>query len=508
MNTRFHPSAFHSLFLVATAALTAALAAVPSTGCSFLTMKELCITSFRPEKELLPAIDGVEVEAEFSGVMNRASAEEAFSLTADGGEVYGRFRWPNGTTLRFEPHAPLCEEYEYLLRIGTGAEDENGNSLSAPFVHRFSAKEDFTRPRVKTARPGHGSTVEDLRAPVVLEFDEAMSQESVTAAFSLTPALRGCFKWDGGGTVFSFFPLEPYRNGEEYTVRLSSEAADRCGNRITAEWELRFSAGIDRSPPQVLSVSDGTGDVVLAHDSPDDGEYTRTTGWEREHPFVLRFSEPVNRSSAEAAIEISPPVYPRFGWPEPESDTLRLTPEEPLEWGREYVLTVGEDLRDLGGNCLEHGLRYPFLTDGPRSRPPQITEAWFFTDPAVPEGDSVTHGQQISLEPYDGGERGWFDLYVRCAQGARMDPFAVMEQVSLGITGEAADAVMIAVEEGDVSPAPYRVPGEDESLIRLVLDIENRPGPGILTLTVYGEACDTLGNPMGEDWTLRLNTVD
>ena len=78
-----------------------------------------------------------EVSVGFSEPMDRASAEQAFSLQRDGGAaVAGSFSW-SGETLTFRPSQPLARRAAYRITVAGSATDVAGNRLSSSTTGRF-----------------------------------------------------------------------------------------------------------------------------------------------------------------------------------------------------------------------------------------------------------------------------------------------------------------------------------------------------------------------------------
>ncbi len=85
------------------------------------------------------------------------------------------------------------------------------------------------------------------------------------------------------------------------------------------------------------------------------------------------FTEPMNRSSVVAALQVNPALSYHVDW---VSDThLRIVFDAPLQPGTQYVVTIGAGALDLQGMALAGAYRYAF-TSTPSPSPASIPWAW------------------------------------------------------------------------------------------------------------------------------------
>ncbi|MBX3005667.1 MAG: Ig-like domain-containing protein [Anaerolineales bacterium] len=97
---------------------------------------------------------------------------------------------------------------------------------------------DHVGARVLRSSPAPGSQVA-ARAPVVIEFAQAMDTASVESGFSIQPATPGEFIWEGD--TLRFIPRTPWQIGAEYQVQLAAGVRDQRGQRLLRPVELAFS---------------------------------------------------------------------------------------------------------------------------------------------------------------------------------------------------------------------------------------------------------------------------
>jgi hypothetical protein len=110
----------------------------------------------------------------------------------------------------------------------------------------------------------------------------------------------------------------------------------------------------------VASTVDGRAPTVdrigLTHHLSADAEVALTTT-----SIEVVFSETVDRSSAEAAFSIQPATDGAFSW---SAATLTFTPAERLPLETDFVVSVGEGVRDAAGNVMTEPVELAFVTVG------------------------------------------------------------------------------------------------------------------------------------------------
>lgn len=98
-------------------------------------------------------------------------------------------------------------------------------------------------------------------------------------------------------------------------------------------------------PPQVV------------YTSPAPGEETTLDG-----AITIRFDQPMNQESVEAAFELEPAAGGSFSWPRP--DTVIFTPRSNLERQQSYKLRIAETARSANGMALQDPADFQLQTVG------------------------------------------------------------------------------------------------------------------------------------------------
>ena len=76
---------------------------------------------------------------------------------------------------------------------------------------------------------------------IMVTFSEAMDQDSVRAAFSISPAVAGTLSWKGESTSLVFTPATFFASGTEYTITVAATAADLAGYALASSYSWSFT---------------------------------------------------------------------------------------------------------------------------------------------------------------------------------------------------------------------------------------------------------------------------
>jgi hypothetical protein len=498
---------------------TAALSAVGAlsitlVSCALFFPRAITVARWSPVSAR-PDVAGIETWVEFSAPVDMTKAEQAFTLTEDGGPMAGRFSWA-ANRLVFEPLKAISTGKSYEMTVGASVEDARGVSLDKEFRFSFTTRSDASRPEVLSVTPGPGAVIDDRFTVVTLEFSEGIDVTTFMRAFSLSPDAAGVLSWSQDRTRCEFTPAAPYEWQTEYVVRLADALADADGNRLAEKWESRFFVGSDRVAPrlqEVRSVQGGTpGSPTLAPDDPAAPGLEVTGGWECAWGFRLTFNEQVSRTSVEQSLLLEP----GFGFAiEPAADaavSFVLEPTERLAWDTVYTLAVRAGVEDMSGNTTTDAVVFHFRTDAGRSRPPMVAAVRFRgtplsepaaavdLDPAVPFAALPIGAEHF---PVAVAEATWFDLQLRLADTAGLDLLSVMEHFSIQETNGCLSIRATALQTGGFDdPQPQAVAGAVP--VRIHVTIVNAVESGTITLGLSEGFADSLGNPTAAAWRLPL----
>jgi hypothetical protein len=214
---------------------------------------------------------------------------------------------------------------------------------------------DGTPPDMLSTTPANAAVGVSLRPEIAITFDEPMNESSVEDAFAFTDGItvwtmdNGSGSWSSGILIYGpntliFTPDFDLEHGTEYTVSVGSGAKDLAGNDMApTSWSFTVELEPDITPPSISTVS-LTGDNVEVTDS-----------------MTITFSEPMNHSSVENAISVTPGVtITDYTW---SGNTLTITFSSDLDPETDYTLTVGTTATDSSGNQLDEPYTASFTTE-------------------------------------------------------------------------------------------------------------------------------------------------
>ena len=142
-------------------------------------------------------------------------------------------------------------------------------------------------------------------------------------------------------------------------------------------------------------------------------------------PIGLTFDQPMDRDSVEAAFVISPTVEGAFTWS--DERTVLFTPEEELERGLRYQVSVAEKAQNVEGKPLEEPVAFEFGTvgylavsqvmpaDGSDELDPDMTVTVVFDRPVVPLTAINRQGElpePLTFLPPVRGEGQWLNTSI------------------------------------------------------------------------------------------------
>lgn len=219
---------------------------------TFTTAASVSDTTAPTLTAVIPANGAAEVEVTqnvvltFSEPMNKTSVEGAFSLTTDSGSVRGFFSWDtDARTIVFTPFDVLEYAKTHTVAIASGAKDLSGNAIAAAQSFVFSTKDvdDTTPPYVTDSYPSDGESNLSIYSIIMVGFSEQMDSASTAQAFSLSSSygtVPGSIQWSEKSSALVFAPSAHLVPSTEYTITVSTEAADIFGNHASQPFMSSF----------------------------------------------------------------------------------------------------------------------------------------------------------------------------------------------------------------------------------------------------------------------------
>lgn len=223
----------------------------------------------------------------------------------------------------------------YTISV-SGAEDLVGHQMISDTSHTFVI--DTTSP-TKVDNTPTGTDI-PVTTTISVTFNEAMDTASVENAFSFSDGTNtwtisdGSASWSDNTMIFT--PDSELNYNTQYTVTVRTEAKDLAGNTPSSSYTWSFTTIAhepDTIPPTVVSTSLIGKDVEVTN------------------KLTITFSEPMDRTSVENSISVSPDMkISGFQW---DGNNLTITFSSYLKPDTEYTVNIGTGAKDSSGNALE-----------------------------------------------------------------------------------------------------------------------------------------------------------
>ena len=276
------------------------------------------------------------ITVSFSEVMNKSSAESAFSAVPN--IQGGSFSWI-GNNMTYTPITNLAFNTTYNVTIGIGAKDLYGNNMSSQYQWQFTTKDqDLTPPSVIGNSP-NGTNI-SVAARITVNFSEEMNQSTVISSFSTNPLTTGSFSWIGNNVTYT--PVSNLAYNTTYNVIIGTGAKDLADNNMSSAYSWPFTTIPDTMPPLVIgNTPNGTNVPALSS-------------------INVTFNEAMDKLSAQSAFSTFPVISGgNFSW---NGNSMIYTPTSNLAYNTIYNVTVGTGAKDLAGNNLAASYTWQFTT--------------------------------------------------------------------------------------------------------------------------------------------------
>lgn len=207
----------------------------------------------------------------------------------------------------------------------------------------------YNHPVTVVSQPAQPGTIVALDEPIVVTFSTPMNRTRAEQALRLTPEQPISLYWEADDTVLRIAPAALWRAEQSYTVTFTPEL--RSATLATVEpWQLVFTTRA------VLRV---------AHLYPTNlaSEIDPAT------PIVVRFTQQmvprsrVHTTLAIPLIQVTPALLSTQTWL--DTRTVLVRPQQPLEPGKQYRITVPAAATDAVGRKLGQPVIHDFTTTAP-----------------------------------------------------------------------------------------------------------------------------------------------
>ena len=274
----------------------------------------------------------------------------------------GRGEWLNTSIYVFRPAQALLAGVAYRGTVAAGLKDTTGAVLKEDYVWTFSV----AAPIVKKFNPSQTIDV-DLRQPISVTFSQKMDHASAEAAFSITPAVKGSFRWaneaptsEGGpaparlpegqpalaqtGEVMGFWPDALYPRNTSYSVSVKAGARGRAGAGTQNNAGITFRTLLD---------------LAIQSTRPANG----ATNWAPGSGVQARFTSPVLPETVMPNVRFEPPISLTRVYSYYNQFDRTFVINGPFAPSKRYTVTFGAAIADKYGQTLGRDAQISFTTD-------------------------------------------------------------------------------------------------------------------------------------------------
>lgn len=410
-----------------------------------------------------PSVKKVEIREQrcvmifFSCDMEKSLTEKAFVMKKNREKTEGSFTW-EGNVLCYSPLGGIRERCSYLIEISAMAEDTLGNSLVKDFVYSFSTKEKECGFCVESAGFNGGNAEFTFSSPV--------DRGSLYGTFSIFPSADGSLVFRDDDSSVSFVPYRELTAGTAYTVSMEQQLCDIYGNALREKYEFVFSVPTEEEV-SLVRIETASGN------SPEQ--------MEKDDALVLVFSGPADRAAVRKSISISP--YTSFSCRWNSSNTeCRIGFDRPLVYGSRLDIKVLDE-------------SFVLFVKGENSVPPTVESISYY--------DNYTAGSIIPLSYggsmiFESTEKGCFEFEFSTAPTASVIMADFLQNLEIRVTSGDMRVKLLRAENRS-SPG--------KNIIRVYCSITAGTKSSVLSFIVDGDFSDSLGNKLGEDFVMRINSL-
>jgi N-acetylneuraminic acid mutarotase len=176
----------------------------------------------------------------FDTGMDESATQRAISSNPS---ITGRFRWDSTSkVVTWDPDSNLIPNMKYTVKIETEARSSAGKPLLHPYLFDFTtgSAADTTPPVVVSTYPKDGDTDVPLNIKITITFSEGMHKTITEGAIMLS---SGSVREKGWIDEKTFWFTADLKEGENYTITISTDAMDLAGNRMQSEYKFTFTTG-------------------------------------------------------------------------------------------------------------------------------------------------------------------------------------------------------------------------------------------------------------------------
>jgi hypothetical protein len=189
---------------------------------------------------------------------------------------------------------------------------------------------------------------------ITLQWSKEMNRKTTESAFSSSPLISCVWSWIGANQTC--FHKSPFDLDTKYSITIGGYASDISNIPMMYPYLFQFSTSPppDKQPPYIVA--------------------TIPKGQAQQVPIdagiSFRWSEDMDRSSAQGAFSSSPAVACTWAW---NGVNQTCIPSTSLQYGTSYTINLSTEAKDLAGNSMDSRFSFSFITaQPPDTKPPTV----------------------------------------------------------------------------------------------------------------------------------------
>ncbi|MDR0503398.1 MAG: Ig-like domain-containing protein [Treponema sp.] len=476
-------------------------------SCDILRDSPFEVISWSPGEGFHSDPGELAVSLTFSHDPDRTSVERRFLLTGNDKQIAGTFLW-EGREMIFAPRAPLEINTDYRLYLEKEARDVKGLSMETVFEREFSTRPDNTYPEILSCFPDMYAQSGDVRTEVRLEYSAPVTLETVYDNVSFKPFKDGVWRLEDDGMISVFSPLEPWSENIRYEINVTTSLTADNGMNLRNGFLSVFTVSAYHEIPYLIGADRITSNNDIIRLNPSTGEYSHNgenSGWEKDDRLRLLFSEPVNGLSVKNCLAAEDAPYLVMETVPGLKDEFIFRFETIPAHESRFTFRLKKGFKNSRGDESEEEYIFRIFADGIFSKPPALAGIRM---PMAPDNENdkelVSYGIESLFENfpvkdeinYPSGENvnTWIELYFDAAQGARVEPFSVMELFRIETTNRVLDFSARNIKTENFSVSEAAAGWENYQRMEITGILTNYINYGIVNFLIERGLADSYGN--------------
>ncbi|MEW6712826.1 MAG: Ig-like domain-containing protein, partial [Candidatus Riflebacteria bacterium] len=293
----------------------------------FVTRAQTFVKSFTPASGATEIGKNAFIEVSFSSEPDKSMAESAFFASHDSTKISGVFAW-NSNLMTFRPDNEFGFQQQIIAGFDGILNDPDGLPVILPGNWSFSTLSEAP-PEITSSNPLNGQTEVGLNPEITVQFSTKMATSTVI--FNITPS-PGNFTgtWDETGKNLTINGLFLSSN-TSYQLNFSSDSQSLAGKKLAGTATISFTTANFPGPAILNTVPEGASENISTVAN-----------------AILRFDRPINKTSAAAAISITPSALFNLEFSDSDREIVFKFASR-LQTSTQYKIQISNDLTDTNG---------------------------------------------------------------------------------------------------------------------------------------------------------------